>query len=419
MAVEVTMPKFGLTMHEGTVQRFFKAPGDNVNAGEPLYEVETEKVLYEVEAPIAGTFAISLVEEGATVECGVAVAVIAEPGEDLAAIKARYSKAASNAGATSATVTNHPAAGASAATSSPDVTAGATSAGGRRASSPVARKLASELGVDLDRVEGTGPGGRITREDVERASKAGATSSPGATSSTGAAGASTTPAARAAASSKRIPFRGVRKVIAERMHQSLQSSAQLTITTEADVTPATELRTRLTREFDFSYTDLMIHAVARALMRHPRMNARLDGAEITTAANANVGVAVALEEGLIVPVIAAAERKSLREIAVESRTLGEKARSGHLKLEDVTGGSFTITNLGTWGVDAFTPILNSGETGILGVGRIIEKPAIYRAEITRRAMMWLSLTFDHRVIDGAPAAEFIQTVIEIFNYGER
>lgn len=402
------MPKFGLTMHEGTVQRFFKAPGDSVKVGEPLYEVETEKVLYEVEAPIAGTFAIGLVEEGATVECGVAVAVIAEPGEDLAGITARYSRAASNGGASAAPATSSR----TTAVSSPDAGSAAESGTSRRASSPVARKLAAELEVDLERVEGTGPGGRITREDVERASKASKLAPGGAR-------AANAPAAPASATAQRIPFRGVRKVIADRMHQSLQASAQLTITTEADVTPATELRARLTREFDFSYTDLMIHAVARALMRHPRMNARIDGAEIASAASANVGIAVALEEGLIVPVIAGAERKSLREIAVESRALGEKARSGHLKLEDVTGGSFTITNLGTWGVDAFTPILNSGESGILGVGRIIEKPAIYRAEITRRAMMWLSLTFDHRVIDGAPAAEFLQTVIEIFNYGER
>jgi pyruvate dehydrogenase E2 component (dihydrolipoyllysine-residue acetyltransferase) len=214
-------------------------------------------------------------------------------------------------------------------------------------------------------------------------------------------------------------MRGVRKVIAERMHQSLLSSAQITITTEADVTPATELRARLSRELDFSYTDLMIHAVARALMRHPRMNSRLDGAEIAIASSANVGIAVALDDGLIVPVVRSAEKKSLRDIAIESKSLGEKARSGQLKLEDVTGGTFTITNLGTLGVDAFTPILNSGETGILGVGRIIEKPAVYRGEIARRAMMWLSLTFDHRVVDGAPAAEFLQSVIEIFNYDAR
>jgi pyruvate dehydrogenase E2 component (dihydrolipoamide acetyltransferase) len=385
------MPKFGLTMHEGTIQRFFKAAGERINAGEPLYEVETEKILYEVEAPASGILATTLFDEGATVECGVAVAVIAEAGEDIAAIAARYARSAS------------PSAGhESSASSPPSANLSATgSAGGRRAASPVARKLASELGVNLDQVEGTGPGGRITREDVERAAKSGAKAQPAVAAS--------------APSGDRVAFRGARKVIAERMHQSLHSSAQITITTETDVTPATEFRARMTREFDFSYTDTMIHAVARALMRHPRMNARLDGAEIVRFANANIGIAVALDEGLIVPVVRSAESKSLREIAVESRALSEKSRSGHLKLEDVHGGTFTITNLGMFGVDAFTPILNPGETGILGVGRIVEKPAVYRGEIAKRAMIWLSLTFDHRVIDGAPAAEFLQSVIEFFN----
>jgi pyruvate dehydrogenase E2 component (dihydrolipoamide acetyltransferase) len=380
------MPKFGLTMHEGTIQRFFKAAGESVAAGEPLYEVETEKVLYEVEAPASGTLATRLFEEGATVECGVAVAVIAEAGEDIAAIAARYGASESRAESESATRPAQSSRGA----------APSTAAGARRSASPIARKLASELGVNLDNINGTGPGGRITREDVERAAKS-----------------------DASAGGERIAFRGVRKVIAERMHQSLQSTAQLTITTEADVTDATEYRSRRTREFDFSYTDLMTYAVARALIRHPRMNSRLEGAEISISANANVGIAVALEEGLIVPVIQSAETKSLRDIAAESRLLGEKARQGHLKLEDVTGGSFTITNLGTWGIDAFTPILNLGETGILGVGRIIEKPAVYRGEIVRRAMMWLSLTFDHRIVDGAPAAEFLESVTEIFNRGEK
>jgi pyruvate dehydrogenase E2 component (dihydrolipoamide acetyltransferase) len=380
------MPKFGLTMHEGTIQRFFKSAGESVVAGEPLYEVETEKVLYEVEAPASGTLATMLFEEGATVECGVAVAVIAEAGEDIAAVAARYGERATRAEPTPSPRPRE----------SAPVAAPQSASGARRSASPIARKLAAELGVNLDNINGTGPGGRITREDVELAAKSGA------------------PAA-----GERIAFRGVRKVIAERMHQSLQASAQLTIASEADVTDATEYRSRLTREFDFSYTDLMIYAVARALMRHPRMNSRLDGAEIVIAPSANVGIAVALDEGLIVPVVRDAESKALREIALESRALGEKARASHLKLEDVTGGSFTITNLGTWGIDAFTPILNSGETGILGVGRIIDKPAVYQGEITRRAMMWLSLTFDHRVVDGAPAAEFLQSVIEIFNCGER
>jgi pyruvate dehydrogenase E2 component (dihydrolipoamide acetyltransferase) len=390
------MPKFGLTMREGTIQRFFKAQGERVNAGEPLYEVETEKVLYQVEAPASGTLAIAMFDEGATVECGTAIAVIAEAGEDAATVAARYSKSASQPAHRASPVTSPPPANQTAAAN--------PSARDRKTVSPVARKLASELGVDLDKIEGTGTGGRITREDVERAAK----SAP-------------VPPAGSAPSADRVAFRGVRKVIAERMHQSLHSSAQITITAEADVTPATEFRARRSREFDFSYTDMMIHSVARALMRHPRMNARLNetgnDTEIVLCANANVGIAVALDEGLIVPVVNRAERKSLREIAVESRALGEKARAGHLKLEDVAGGTFTITNLGTFGIDAFTPILNLGETGILGVGRIVEKPAVYRGEIAKRAMLWLSLTFDHRVLDGAPAAQFLQTVIELFNYG--
>jgi len=203
------------------------------------------------------------------------------------------------------------------------------------------------------------------------------------------------------------------------MHQSLHETAQLTISCEADVTPATELRARLTREFDFTYSDMIIHAAARALLRHPRMNSHLGDEGIVSSAAAHVGMAVALEEGLIVPVIHDAARKSLKQIAVETKDLGERARGGGLKLEDVTGGTFTITNLGTWGVDVFTPILNVGETGILGVGRIIEKPAVYRSEISRRSMLTLSLTFDHRVIDGAPAAAFMQTVIDFLNYGDR
>jgi pyruvate dehydrogenase E2 component (dihydrolipoyllysine-residue acetyltransferase) len=429
MPVEVTMPKFGLTMQEGTIQRYFKAPGESVRAGEPLYEVETEKVLYEVEAPASGTLAAALFGEGETVACGVVVAVIAESGEDPTAIGARYGNgAAPRAGApaagaaqqTSASASSAPAAAASAA-------AGAEDAGARRAVSPVARKLAAELGVELARVAGSGPGGRVTREDVERAAQA-ARSAHVAGASGGRAGAAGAPApdapapaapAAGGAPAARVPMRGMRKTIADRMAQSLRESAQLTITSEADVTAAVELRERLVRQFDFTYGDLLIQAVARALLRHPRMNARLAQDAIVVMPQVNIGMAVALEDGLIVPVIADADRKSLREIAAMTRELGERARGGKLRLEDVSGGTFTITNLGTYGIDAFTPIINGGEVGILGVGRIVEKPAVHRGEIARRWMMTLSLTFDHRLIDGAPAAQFLQTVIEIFNFGER
>jgi|SRR5271166_107360 len=401
MAVEVLMPKFGLTMHEGTIQRFFKEPGAPIRAGEPLYEVETEKVLYEVEAPASGTLALTLFGPDQTVECGRVVAVIAEPGDDAAAVAAKYRAAA-------------PSNGSPPTHSQPEATARSAGAPSplvdRRAVSPIARKLAAELAVDLDRVAGTGPSGRITREDVERAARSAPPTDPVASSL----------APRdSPAPPRSIPLRGIRKTIADRMLQSLHQSAQLTISTEADVTAAIELRSRLKAQFDLTYTDLIIHAVSRALLRHPRINSRLCANGIELLHQVNVGLAVALDEGLIVPVIADAARKSLREIALESSALGAKAHAGQLKMEDVSGGTFTISNLGTYAIDAFTPILNPGETAILGVGRIVEKPAIYRGEIARRSMITLSLTFDHRVVDGAPAATFLQTVVDILNFGER
>ena len=413
MAIEVRMPKFGLTMQEGTVQRFFKAAGDQVAEGEPLYEIETEKVLYEVEAPGSGVLALTMAEPEAVIPCGGLVAVIAEAGEPLEEVLARYGQAAG--------VSQRPPAAAAGAAAPPSAgaAAAAPAEGGRRPVSPVARKLAAELNVDLDKIAGTGPGGRITREDVERAAAA-----PAAAKPIPAAPASPVSAPRPSAEPARahpatVPFRGMRKTIADRMQQSLQQAAQLTITSEADVTAAVEFRTRAGKEADFTYTDLMIQAVARALKRHPRLNARLTEVGIVLLEEVHVGMAVALEEGLIVPVIRDADRKTLSQIAAESKVLGEKARKGQLKLEDVSGGTFTVSNLGMYGVDAFTPIINLGETAILGVGRIVEKPAIYRGEIARRSMMTLSLTFDHRLIDGTPAAAFLQTVIANFNYGER
>jgi pyruvate dehydrogenase E2 component (dihydrolipoamide acetyltransferase) len=421
MPIEVTMPKFGLTMQEGTLQRYFRAPGDTVSAGEPLYEVETEKVLYVVEAPEAGTLVLWLYDEGAVVECGGLVAVMARSGEDAATVRNDYAGRREATGHLPAKQGDKPKPGppgAPAMGGGQAATASVSAVEGRRPVSPIARKLAAELGVELARVVGTGPGGRVTREDVERAARDG---SAGAGDGTGASAISveTTRGISPAPATAPIALRGMRRTIATRMHQSLRDTAQLTISCEADVTPATELRMRLTREFDFTYTDMIIHAVARALLRHPRMNSCLNEEGIVPFAEAHVGMAVALEEGLIVPVIHDAARKSLKQIAAETKDLAERARGGQLKLEDVNGGTFTVTNLGTWGVDMFTPILNIGETGILGVGRIIEKPAVYRGEITRRSMLTLSLTFDHRIIDGAPAAAFLQTVVDFLNYGDR
>lgn len=397
MAVEVVMPKFGLTMTEGTIQQWFKAEGDAITAGEALFEVETEKVLYEIEAPADGTVAKLLYAVETVVGVGLPVAVLAEAGEDVAEIAARYADAAgAQAAPTPATATSSEAAPAAESATPADRPK-------RVPVTPAARKLAKEHAIDLDRVTGSGPRGRITREDVQKIIDGGG--QPAAT-----------PAPTA---DETQPLRGMRKVIAERMHQSLQGSAQLTITSEVDVSELIDRRHAVRQEFGVTYTDFIVQACAHALRQHPRMNATLEDGTLHLNRGIHVGLAVALDEGLIVPVVRDADRKSLKEIAGEAKTLAEKARAGRLTLEDVSGGTFTVSNLGMYGVDAFTPILNTPQTGILGVGRIVEKPALSRGEIAKRSTMVLSLTFDHRVIDGAPAGAFLQTVADLLAHGNR
>ena len=402
MSVEAVMPKFGLTMTEGTIQKWFKNEGDAIKTGESLFEVETEKVLYEVESPATGTVAKLLYPLEASVPVGLPVAVIAEAGENVAEVAAKY-----GGGGVAAKVAAPPApAAASAAPAAP-------SASGRREGAPVtpaARKLAEEHKVDLAQIVGTGPGGRVTREDVQKAIDDRA-KAPVPTPAA--------PAIAPALAAQSLPLRGMRKVIAERMHKSLQGSAQLTITTEVDVTQLIDRRQEVQREFNATYTDFIVQACAHALKQHPRMNSALDGDTIRYNGEVHVGLAVALEEGLIVPVVHNTDKKSLKEIAQDARQLAEKARDGKLSLEEVSGGTFTVSNLGMYGVDGFTPIINTPQTGILGVGRIVEKPVIYRGEIAKRSMMVLSLTFDHRVIDGAPAGAFLQTVADLLAHGNR
>ena len=381
MPVEVVMPKFGLTMQEGTIQQWFKAEGEAIAAGERLFEVETEKVLYEVEAPAAGVVAKLLYPIEALVPCAQLVAVIATAGEDAATVAARYASTPAAAAATSAP------------RESPTAPAAPTAArGGAIVATPAARKLAKERGLDLATIAGTGPGGRITREDVEAAAA--------------------TPSAASGSPMRGSPLHGMRKAIAERMWKSLQSTAQLTITTEADVTALVERRKQLAATEAVTYTDLLIEAVAAVLRQHPRLRVTVDGDTLCTHEEINIGIAVALDEGLIVPVIRDADRQPLAQIAAAARALAEKARAGTLGVDDVSGGIFTITNLGMYGIDAFTPIINQPQVAILGVGRIIDKPAVHDGQIAIRSMMTLSLTFDHRIVDGAPAAAFLRDVVE-------
>ena len=264
----------------------------------------------------------------------------------------------------------------------------------------MARKVARELGVDLDNVQGSGPGGRVTRADVEAAVQPGPR------------------LVATAAEDQSVPLSGMRKTIARRMHESLQTMAQLTMDMDVVMDDAVKLRGQLIDEWQEeglrpTYTDLVIRAAARALQRHPIMNASFTESEILRHGAINVGMAVALDEGLIVPVVRNADQLSVRQLVEETARLAAAARSGQLGLDDLQGGTFTVSALGMFGVDSFTPIINAPEAGILGVNRIREDIAWDGDRPVKQQRMRLSLTWDHRVLDGAPAAQFLATIREL------
>lgn len=423
MATEVKMPKLGMAMREATVLGWLAKDGETVEQGQPIVEIESEKITYRVEAPASGVLHHA-VREGETYPVAALLGsittdgeplpqpVAAPTGEELTPVPARELIApAATRPPEKEFVLASPAARRLAREHGVDLTrVKGTGPGGRVVEtdvqafidtlkepriSPVARRLAGELGVDFTRVEGTGPHGRITREDVERAAE-----------EAGRPRAEVTPPLT-------VPFIGMRRTIARHMVESLQTMAQVTLFTECDVTELVRLRERLRRDFELTYTDLIIQAVARALEKHPRLNASLDGDRIRLHDEIHIGMAVALEEGLIVPVIRDANRKTLREIARETKELAARARQGAVSIDEVTGSTFSVTNLGSRGIDGFTPIINPREAAILGVGRIVEKPAAYQGAIALRHLVVLSLTHDHRLVDGAPAADFLRTVAEI------
>ncbi len=381
MPTEIPLVKVGMTMHEGTVEEWYAADGERVEAGALLYRLETEKVNLDVDAEQAGVVK-HLVAEGATLAPGDIVGYIYADDEAVPEALPRPERPRGDATATEASA-------------APQETASASPRPGKRiAASPAARKRAAELHIDLAAVTGSGPRGRVTKDDVEDAAAArGNAPQPDST----------------------VPLRGMRKTIAERMRASLRDSAQLTMHMAAGMDEAVKLRRDLLAEWApegirVTYTDLVITAAAKALAEHPAMNAALQDGAITRFPAAHVGVAVALAEGLIVPVIKDAQAKSLKTIAVESAALAARARQSELTLPDVKGGTFTVTSLGKYGVDGFTPILNPPQAGILGVGRLRDAVR-WDADAPRRARrMTLSLTWDHRVLDGAPAAEFLAAV---------
>ncbi len=365
MATEIRLPQWGMGMREGTIVQWLKKEGESVDQGEPLVEVEAEKVTSVVEAVSSGVLLRILVAEGTSVPVRTVLCLVGAPGEVVPEVETAPTPVESRS---EPRPTPEPAA------AQVQVT-------------PVARRLARDHGIDLSQVQGTGPRGRITEEDVRRAIESGVSST-----------------------AQEIPLAGIRGVIAQRMHESLQTMAQVTLITEADLTNLVQMREELKQQFDLTYTDLIVKAVARVLREYPRLNAWVEGQNIRLLRKINIGVAVALEDGLIVPVVHDADRKSLREIAQESQRLAQHAREGTLTLEEVADCTFTVTNLGMYGVDSFTPIINPPEVAILGIGRITEKPTRGPQGGVWQQMLTLSLTFDHRAVDGAPAAAFLQAV---------
>jgi pyruvate dehydrogenase E2 component (dihydrolipoamide acetyltransferase) len=399
MPTEVRMPKLGMAMKKGKVKSWLVAEGGPVEKGAPLLEIMTDKINAVVEAPASGVLGKVLAAANSELPVGALLGLIGEPGEAMNVPEGPTPVAASGTSAASAAPVASPAGkgtapAGTAVGSQPEVLA-----------SPAARRLARDLGIDISRVPPSAPGKRLTTDDVE----AFAASAPPSA-------AAAQQAVVEAPAGEAIPFEGIRRVVAERLHESLQTMAQVTVSREAEVAGLVARRGQLAPGFEaatglrLSYTDLLVDTVARLLLEHRMLNSTLEDECIRVADAVHMGVAVALEDGLIVPVIRDAHTKSLVEIARDRTELAAKAQAGGLGLDEIEGGTFTISNLGAFGADSFTPIVNPPQCAILGVGRIVEKPVVVAGEVVVQPTMWLSLTFDHRLVDGAPAARFLQAL---------
>jgi pyruvate dehydrogenase E2 component (dihydrolipoamide acetyltransferase) len=428
------MPVLGLTMEEGTVAEWLKREGETVARDEPLLTVEMDKGTVEVPAPASGVLRRIVVQVGTTVPVRTLIAEIAAPGEVLTAVAQEASQTTQKASHTSQEE-SHASQEASHVTlpaggrvfSSPrarlrarehgidytqlrgsgphgriveaDVLAAVTREP-KVLATPLARRLAEEHGVSIADVRGSGPGGRITQDDVLRAAQP-------------------QPAQQPEAGVQ--PLTRIRRITAERMAASAQASARVSMFRDVDFSEAVRFRRQLEPEFArlgvarLPWDAIIARAAALALVEHPGVRAQwVDGQGLRTRDDINVGVAVTLEpEGLVVPVLKNADRRSLRELAADLLQLVEKARAARLAPGEMQGGSFSITNLGGYGIDGFTPILNPPESAILGVGRIAEKAVVLDGTIVARGMCTLSLSFDHRVVDGAPAAAFLARLAEL------
>ena len=402
MVTTIHIPKIGMTMEDGDLVRWLVDDGTAVEPGQPIFEMETEKVEVEVEAEDAGVLR-QLVPPGTKLKPGAIVGCLLAAGESevpqpvLDEVAQQWSEKVSASGATASA----PAAPSTAPPVPPPATvAPARAAGERVLATPIARRLAREHSLEIAEIAGSGPNGRITESDVR------ARIDDGAGAQVVASGGST------------VPYSGRRRTIGERMHASLRESAQLTLFSDVDAEPASKMLHGLNREWRsarivVTLTSLVMRACALTLREHPRLNSRLAGDEIVIEPEVNVGFAVDLEAGLMVPVVRAVDAISLQDLASAVAELGERAGEETLTLDDVSGGTFTVTSLATLPIDGFTPVLNAPQSAILGVGRMRDVARFDGGRAVRGQAMTLSLTFDHRVVDGAPAARFLARIVEL------
>lgn len=425
MATEVMMPKLSPTMEEGQLSRWLKKEGDRVSMGEPLAEIDTDKATMEMQSLSNGVLRKILIKEGESAPLGQLIAIIGEPDEDISALesKAQAGKA-EPAPAPSAEPPPVPTAGETTAKAPAPTPSGGNgrqpapaevTTSGRLIVSPLAARMAAEAGIDLRSLSGSGPGGRIIKRDIEAAMSRG-----GARAEAGTKLRVVQPLQKSAlvgASAYRDePLTVIRKTIANRLVTSLGPVPHFFLTSEIEMDRAVEMRQSikaLDPDLKISINDIIIKVAAAALLQHPQVNSSFQEKSVRYYEQADIGVAVAIEDGLITPVVRAANQKSLSEIAQEVRELAEKARNRKLVPEEYTGASFSISNLGMFGIDEFTAIINPPEAAILAVGAVTPKPVVRDNQIVVRQMMRVTMSCDHRVIDGATGASFLQTFKKI------
>jgi len=388
----VIMPRLDIDMESGAVVEWRKREGEPVRAGEVIALVMSQKVTYELESPASGVLARVLVEPEVEVPIGAPIAIVAEEGDELSDVQRAVEEARREL-----EKALRPAAPEE--VLAPPVTPVARPEAERKVKiTPVARRLAEQYGLDITKIRGTGPGGRITKRDVLKAIEELRLERP---------------------AYREVRLAGIRRLTAEKMSLAWRAPhASLTVLVDMEAVEALRARVEAEEGVKVPYDAIFIKAVALALREHEELNATFEGGVVRIHEEKAICFAVDTPRGLVTPVIRRADEKSLAQIGLEVRELAEKARSGELKAEDVRGGTFTVTNLGVFGIDLFKPIVNHPQVAILAFGKVAERPVVRDGRVVARRTAWITLSFDHRAVDGGPAARFLKTVIELLENPE-